>query len=61
MVVVDETVGASALSWQFPPGIHELSTRIESTRARALDMRAEIRERFGGRPFSGDDWMYLVG
>ncbi len=59
MVVVDETVFASSLSWEFEPSIHDLITRLEGSITHAGDLGVDILKRFGGRRFTRDDVMHM--
>jgi hypothetical protein len=59
MVVLDETVFAPALSMDYAPGIQDLANRIGTVVGHARELRADVLGQFGGRAFSGEDWMML--
>ena len=59
-VVMDETVFAASLSWDFEPSISDLLSRYQTSWTQARNMATEIFERFGGRPFAPDEWMHLA-
>jgi len=60
LVVVDESVFAAPISRQFPATMQGVVTRLDFSLEHARDLQHWIFERFGGRPFAGDDWMHLV-
>jgi hypothetical protein len=60
LVVVDETVFASSLSWDFQPSIQDLVNRLETSMTHARAMRKDLLGQFGGRPFAREDWIHLA-
>jgi len=60
LVVMDETVFAASLSWEFEPSLSDLLSRWQTSMSQARNMAAEIFEQFGGRPFTSDEWMHLA-
>jgi hypothetical protein len=59
-VVVDENIFAASISRQFTPSIQQVVTRLDFSLEHARDLQHSILQRFGGRPFAGDDWMHLT-
>jgi hypothetical protein len=60
LVVMDETVFAASLSWQFEPSVSDVLSRFQASLTQARNMAEEIFERFGGRSFASDEWMHLA-
>lgn len=58
--MVDETVFASSLSLDFQPSMQDLVNRLETSMTHAREMRQDLLGQFGGRPFAGEDWIYLI-
>jgi hypothetical protein len=60
LVVVDESIFAAPVSWQFPASVQGVVTRLDFSLEHARDLQHWIFKRFGGRRFAGDDWMHLA-
>jgi hypothetical protein len=60
LVAIDETVQASALSYEFEPSLEDLTRRFEQSLKQARTLGAEIIDRFGGRRFVRDDLVQLA-
>jgi hypothetical protein len=60
LVVVDESVSAAPISRQWAASVQEVLTRLDLCLEHARDLQHWILERFGGRPFTGDDWGLLT-
>ncbi len=56
MVVFDEAISAANLSFDYPPSIEDLVDRFEMSLQYATEWSQTIRQEFGGRPFSSQDW-----
>jgi hypothetical protein len=60
LVAVDETVTTAPLSRQSHESVQDLVSRLDLSLDHARTLQYWILERYGGRPFSGDDWALLV-
>ncbi len=60
LVVFDETIFAHAISFEYQPSMQDLVNRLEASISYARDFGAEVRQRFGGSPFTSEDWMLLT-
>jgi hypothetical protein len=60
LVIIDETVRAQAVSFDFEASIDGLVVRFETSLNQVRTMGAEILEKFGGRRFVRDDLVQLV-
>jgi hypothetical protein len=56
MVVFDEAISAANLSFEYQPSIQDLVDRFEVSLQYAAEWSQTIRQEFGGRPFSEEDW-----
>jgi hypothetical protein len=56
MVVFDEAISAANLAFDYPPSIQDLVDRFEMSLQYAIEWSRTIRQEFGGRAFSGQDW-----
>lgn len=59
MVVFEETIVAAYLSMQYEPSIKDVVNRFENSLGYTSEWAKTIREKYGGQPFSADDW-YLM-
>ncbi|HTA34801.1 MAG TPA: hypothetical protein VK721_15375 [Solirubrobacteraceae bacterium] len=59
-VAVDESVFTETISRVYPPTMQEVVTRLDFALEHARDLQWWILEKFGGRPFSNDDWYLLA-
>ena len=60
MVVVEDITFIAALSWSHQATFTDLAGRILTAVSHAEQLRRDTLERFGGRPFGGDDWQLLM-
>ncbi|MEA2494337.1 MAG: hypothetical protein QOJ29_2248 [Thermoleophilaceae bacterium] len=60
MVVYDDTIFSEYLSTDYQPSMQDLVNRMENGFAHTSQWTTEIREKFGGRPFSREDWGLLT-
>ncbi|MDQ6804046.1 MAG: hypothetical protein M3065_03555 [Actinomycetota bacterium] len=60
LVAVDESISTAPLSQQSPESMQDVVTRLDFTLDHARTLQYWILQRYGGRPFSGDDWALLV-
>lgn len=59
MVVFDETVFGGYLSFQHEPSIQDAVNKLETSIQYTTEWAKTIREEFGGRSFTMDDWHLL--
>ena len=59
LVAFDEAISADYLSLQYEPSIEDAVTRFEMSVQYTSEWAKTIREKYGGRQFSPDDW-YLM-
>lgn len=59
-VGIDDSIAAEAISRAHQPTMQEVVTRLDFALEHARDLQWWILERFGGRPFAGDEWYLLV-
>lgn len=60
MVVFDETIFGGYLSLQYQPSIEDIVNRLETSIQHTNEWAKRIREEFGGRIFTADDWHLLA-
>jgi hypothetical protein len=60
IVVVEETIFAAPLSFQFMPSMQDLVGRMNESINQARRIGPQIRERFGGRPLKPSEWMLVA-
>lgn len=60
MVAFDETVFGGYLSFQHEPSIQDAVNKLETSIQHTREWAKTIREEFGGRPFTVDDWHLLT-
>jgi hypothetical protein len=59
-VGIDESISVEAISRAHQPSMQEVVTRLDVALEHARDLQWWISEKFGGRPFAGDEWYLLV-
>ena len=56
MVVFDEAIFGAYLSLEYEPSVQDVVNRFETSVQYTAEWAKEIREKFGGQPFTVDDW-----
>ena len=56
MVVFDESIVGAYLSLDYQPSIDDLVTRFETSIQYTAQWAKAILEKYGGQPFTADDW-----
>lgn len=59
MVVFDEAIFGAYLSMEYEPSMHDVVNRFETSVQYTSEWAKTIRERFGGKPFTADDWFLM--
>jgi hypothetical protein len=59
MVAFDESIFGAYLSAQYEPSMLDVVNRLETSFQYTSEWSKAIRERFGGRPFTVDDWALM--
>jgi len=59
MVALDESIFGAYLSVQYQPSMQDVVNRLETSFQHTSEWSKAIRERFGGRPFTVDDWALM--
>jgi hypothetical protein len=58
-ILMQEIVSCAALSWEFPPSLQNLILVIGTLGGQASRLAPELRNQFGGRPFTEEDAFFL--
>lgn len=59
MVVFDETIFAAPISPEHRPSMQDAWDRVNTSVLQTVEWSRDIRERFGGHPFTGEDWVLM--
>ena len=60
MVVFDESIVGAYLSLDYQPSVDDLVTRFETSIQYTAQWSKTILEKFGGQPFTVDDWALMM-
>jgi hypothetical protein len=58
-VVFDESIFAGYLSLEYQPSMEDVVNRFETSVQYTSQWTKTVREKFGGRPFSAEDWVLM--
>lgn len=59
MVAFDEAIFGAYLSHQYEPSIVDVVNRFEASLKYTAEWSQKVLQKFGGRPFTGEDWGLL--
>lgn len=59
MVVFDESIFAGYISPEYQPSMQDVVNRFETSVQYTSQWTKTVREKFGGRPFSAEDWVLM--
>lgn len=59
IVVFDEAIVGAYLSLQYEPSVHDVVNRFEMSVQYTSEWSKKVLEKFGGQPFTADDWHLL--
>lgn len=60
MVIFDEAIVGAYLSMQYEPSVEDVVTRLETSIQYTSQWTKTILEKFGGQPFTADDWHLMI-
>lgn len=60
MVAFDEAIVGAYLSLEYQPSVEDVVTRFETSVQYTSQWAKSILEKFGGQPFTADDWHLMI-